>query len=58
MSKKNAAPKNTYRIENRDMHTAMLGFRRSSATSPQDSRPNRERSRQDSKRAAIRNGGW
>ncbi len=31
---------------------------RSSSTQPHDSRPKRQRSRQDAKRASIRNGGW
>lgn len=31
---------------------------RSNSTQPHDSRPNRQRSRKDAKRAAIRNGGW
>ena len=31
---------------------------RSNSTQPHDSRPNRQRSRRDAKRAAIRNGGW
>lgn len=37
---------------------AMHGKASSSCTQPHDSRPNRQRSRQDSKRAAIRNSGW
>lgn len=44
-------------IENKDYHQAMIGLRRSSAASPHDNRPNRQRTRANSKRAAI-NSGW
>lgn len=39
---------------NRALYDAMQEKRRSSAASPHDARPNRERSRQDAKRAAIK----
>lgn len=39
---------------NPELHAAMMDLRRSSAASPHDSRPKRERSRKDSKRAAIK----
>ena len=41
-------------VANPALAAAMREIRRSSAASPQDSRPNRERSRQDAKRAAIK----
>lgn len=41
-------------IENKPMYKAMVELRRSSATQPQDTRPNRERSRSDALRAAVK----
>lgn len=53
------ASKNKYRTTaNPEWSQAMHEKGRSSATQPHDSRPNRERSRQDAKKAAIRNNGW
>ena len=46
-------PAKAHKIENKDYHQAMVGLRRSSATSPQDTRPNRQRSRADALRAAV-----
>jgi hypothetical protein len=43
-----------YKIENKDYHRAMTELRRSSAASPQDNRPNRERSRADNLRASVK----
>jgi hypothetical protein len=40
-------------VQNEALHKAMVEKRRSSAASPQDNRPNRERSRKDAMRAAI-----
>lgn len=36
------------------MHAAMIDLRHGNAAQPHDSRPKRERSRKDSKRAAIK----
>jgi len=46
-------PKRAHKIENKDYYKAMVEIRRSSAASPQDNRPNRERSRQDQLRSAV-----
>lgn len=43
-------------VANPEFSQAMHEKRRSNCTQPHDTRPNRQRSRQDSKRAAIRNG--
>jgi hypothetical protein len=40
-------------IENKPMYQAMVELRKSNAAQPQDTRPNRERSRQDSLKASI-----
>lgn len=40
---------------NPELYRAMLELRRSNATQKHDNRPHRQRSRQDAKRAAIRN---
>ena len=42
-----------YKIANEPMYRAMLGLRSSSAASPHDARPNRERTRMDVKRKFI-----
>jgi hypothetical protein len=47
-------PKKFKGVENKEYHQAMIGLRRSSAASPQDNRPNRQRSRADSLRAAVK----
>jgi hypothetical protein len=41
-------------IENKPLYRAMVELRRSSAAQPQDNRPNRQRSRSDAMRAAIK----
>lgn len=41
-------------IENKPMYKAMVELRKSNAAQPQDTRPNRERSRNDALRAAVR----
>lgn len=46
-------PKKFKAIENKPMYQAMVEIRRSSAAQPQDTRPNRERSRRDALRAAV-----
>lgn len=43
---------------NRPLYDAMMGKRASSAASPHDSRPKRERSRAAAKKAAIRREGY
>lgn len=43
----------SYRIANPELHRAMVELRRSSAASPHDTRPKRQRSRHAAKRAAI-----
>ena len=43
-------------VRNEALHQAMCEIRRSSATSSHDTRPNRQRTRSDAKRQAIRNG--
>lgn len=45
-----------YRTANPEWSMAMAEKRRSNCTQPHDSRPNRERSRKDAKRAAIKSG--
>lgn len=52
MAKKKIA--GTPGMGNAELYRAMQEKRRSSAASPHDTRPNRERSRRDAKRAAIR----
>lgn len=47
-------PKKYKPIENKPMYQAMVELRKSNAAQPQDNRPNRERSRQDALRAAIK----
>lgn len=54
MAKKNK-PKGVPNAGNRAQYDAMMEIRRSSAASPHDKRPNRERSRHAAKSAAIRN---
>ena len=49
-------PKKFRPVANPELHKAMLGLRSSSAASPQDNRPNRQRTRATSKKAAIRQG--
>ncbi|MGO1851645.1 hypothetical protein [Microbacterium sp.] len=44
----------TARTANPELAAAMRELRRSNAARPHDSRPHRRRSRQDAKRAAIR----
>jgi hypothetical protein len=43
-------------VANPERAKAMAEIRRSSAASSHDTRPNRQRSRRDAKRASIRNG--
>lgn len=43
---------------NSEQYAAMFGKRLSSATMKHDTRPNRQRTRSTSKRAAIAHGGW
>lgn len=55
--KQNSAPEariGDYRIANPDYARAMHGLRSSSAASPHDNRPNRQRTRADARKAAIR----
>ncbi len=42
-----------HKVANEAMYRAMLGLRSSSAASPHDTRPNRERTRADAKRKSI-----
>lgn len=53
---KNPGPnsKKDYKIENKDYYRAMTEIRRSSAASPQENTPNRERSRADNLRASVK----
>ena len=46
--------KNFKPTRNEELHRAMMELRRSSAASAHDSRPKRERTRLDSKRAAVK----
>lgn len=43
---------------NKELHAAMFGKRFGNATTKHDTRPNRQRTRSTSKRAAIAQGGW
>lgn len=56
MGKKNNKPKKVKYIKtaNPELAAAMQELRRSSATSPHDTRPNRQRSRKDAKDASIK----
>ncbi|HXS16808.1 MAG TPA: hypothetical protein VN764_06450 [Polyangiaceae bacterium] len=47
--------KRTPHYEESPRHAAMLELRKGSRTSPHDTRPKRERTRADARRAAIRN---
>ena len=55
MGKNNKPKKVKYtKTANPELAAAMQELRRSSATSPHDTRPNRQRSRKDAKEASIR----
>lgn len=45
-------------VANPELAKAMRELRRSGATSPHDSRPHRQRTRQSANRAALREYGW
>ena len=53
-----AAQKKYRGTANPELYRAMLGKRTSSAASPHDPRPNRQRTRADQRKTAIRNNGW
>lgn len=55
-NKNNRKPKKVKYVKtaNPDLAAAMQELRRSSATSPHDTRPNRQRTRQDAKKASIK----
>ena len=53
VSKNTADSAGRWKTENPEMAAAMRGLRRSGACLPHDSRPRRQRSRLDAKRAAI-----
>lgn len=52
-NKKVKPDKKSYKVANEPLYRAMLGLRASSAASPHDTRPNRERTRADVKRKSI-----
>ena len=57
-SKKNTKTPKLAGMGNSELHAAMFAKRLSSAAGKHDARPNRQRTRSNAKRAAIRNGGW
>ena len=56
--KKNTKAPKLAGMGNSELHAAMFAKRLSNATTKHDTRPNRQRTRSNAKRAAIRNGGW
>lgn len=56
--KNNKKVTNPYRVANPELEDAMRAKASSNCCRPHDSRPNRQRSRQDAKRHSINNSGW